>query len=240
MPVQLPDYHADGIVRLQPNDLVKAVGCTFVVAEIWAPLLSGAAVLHEINTARRLAPWLATLAHESASLSQFTENLGYSPKSLMRAWPMRFRLPHEGEAGDIDIFVDGMRNAYQYANNPEKLANYVYDDANRSPRNKLGNTEPGDGWLFIGRGPIQTTGRTNYTRCGQAIGVSLHKYPDLLLEPPIGARSAGWFWQDRDLNTLADVGEFENIVKRVNPGMLGYDDRLVRLNIAQDALERFV
>ena len=93
-------------------------------------------------------------------------------------------------------------------------------------RKDLGNTEPGDGYKFRGRGLIQTTGRANFADTGEALGVYLLSDPSLLSLPELAARSAGWYWQSRGLNALADVGDFRRITLRINGGTNGLADRL--------------
>ena len=92
-------------------------------------------------------------------------------------------------------------------------------------RKDLGNTEPGDGPRFRGRGLIQVTGRANYAACAAALGVDLLTDPVLLESPALAARSAGWFWGSRRLNELADKGDFLLITKRINGGLNGWVDR---------------
>lgn len=103
-------------------------------------------------------------------------------------------------------------------------------------RRDLGNTEPGDGVRFRGRGYIQITGRANYRSCGDALGLDLLSEPELLELPHNAARSAGWFWKRRGLNELADKLAFETITKRINGGLNGYEDRLAYYGRAQGAL----
>jgi putative chitinase len=93
-------------------------------------------------------------------------------------------------------------------------------------RYDLGNIAPGDGFKYRGRGLIQLTGRGNYERCGQALGVDLIANPELLGEPALAARSAAWFWQTHGCNELADAGDFERITRRINGGLNGYPERL--------------
>lgn len=94
-------------------------------------------------------------------------------------------------------------------------------------RKDLGNTQPGDGMRFKGRGLIQITGRNNYAECGKALGVDLITNPELLETNDLACRSAAWFWASRGLNDLADRGDFERITKRINGGLNGYQERLV-------------
>lgn len=103
-------------------------------------------------------------------------------------------------------------------------------------RADLGNTEPGDGYKFRGRGLIQTTGRANYAATGKALGVYLLSDPTLLALPELAARSAGWYWQSHGLNELADVGDFKRITLRINGGTNGMDDRLARFEAAKAVL----
>ena len=103
-------------------------------------------------------------------------------------------------------------------------------------RKDLGNTEPGDGEKFRGRGLIQITGRANYASCGVALGLDLLAHPELLESPVNAARSAAWFWDSRHLNELADRGDSKGITKRINGGLNGYQDRLTYLALAQERL----
>ncbi len=103
-------------------------------------------------------------------------------------------------------------------------------------RSDLGNTEPGDGFRFKGRGLIQTTGRANYESTGDALGVDLISDPVQLAQPELAARSAAWFWQEHGLNELADVGDYRRITLRINGGTNGMDDRLSRWEKAKEVL----
>ena len=100
----------------------------------------------------------------------------------------------------------------------------------------LGNTEPGDGARYKGRGLIQITGRANYRDCGSALGVDLIGNPELLESPEFACRSAAWFWKSRGLNEMADRGDFKMVTKRINGGYNGYQDRLKYYEAAQRIL----
>jgi len=101
---------------------------------------------------------------------------------------------------------------------------------------ELGNTQPGDGFRFRGRGLIQVTGRANYGTCGQALGVDLESDPGQLANPELACRSAAWFWKSHGLNELADAGQFQDITRRINGGLTGEADRLAFYSRAQEAL----
>ena len=99
-------------------------------------------------------------------------------------------------------------------------------------RADLGNTEPGDGARYKGRGLIQITGRDNYDKCGEALGINLLDDSELLERPDWAAMSAAWFWATHGCNTLADSGFFERITRRINGGTNGADSRLAYFRIA--------
>lgn len=85
-------------------------------------------------------------------------------------------------------------------------------------RADLGNTRPGDGYRYRGRGLIQVTGRANYRAVGRALGVDFESHPDLLGQAEHAALSAAHYWHSRNLNALADAGDFEGICDLVNFG----------------------
>lgn len=103
-------------------------------------------------------------------------------------------------------------------------------------RKDLGNTWPGDGRRYKGRGLIQITGRANYAACGAALGLNLIDLPELLEQPVNACRSAGWFWKARGLNELADVGDQVRVTRRINGGTNGLADRLALFEVAQRVL----
>lgn len=92
-------------------------------------------------------------------------------------------------------------------------------------RTDLGNTQPGDGRKFKGHGPIQITGRANHKACGEALGLDLVNNPTLICKPDNGTRAAVWFWNSRQLSTLADVDWFKAITRIINGGLNGLSDR---------------
>lgn len=194
------------------NEQLKALG----IDVKWLDPLNATFDKYEINTPRRQAAFIGQCGHESASFKVLEENLNYSAKGLMATWPSRF---HE-----IDI-------AEKFERNPEMIANKVYGG-----RADLGNTEDGDGWRFHGRGLIQLTGRTNYTVCGLALGKPFAEHPELVLEPENAAMTAGWFWNKRGLNALADNEDWNTITKRINGGTHGLQDRIDRTHKAMDIL----
>jgi len=100
-------------------------------------------------------------------------------------------------------------------------------------RKDLGNTQPGDGVKFKGRGLIQITGRSNYIALGKALGLDLISHPELLETPLNAVKSAIWFWNTHNLNLLADKDDLKSITKRINGGLNGFSEREKFLNNAK-------
>jgi putative chitinase len=169
---------------------------------------------YQINTPKRQACFIGQCMHESGGFKFLRENLNYSAKALMNTWPSRFP--------DMDT-------AEKFERQPEKIANKVYSG-------RMGNTEDGDGAKYIGRGLIQLTGKDNYRAFGEAIGEDLVANPQLVEEPRYAALSAGWFFNKRNLNALADVMDIETMSKRINGGAIGMADRIAKINKALDIL----
>ena len=101
---------------------------------------------------------------------------------------------------------------------------------------RLGNTEPGDGPRFKGRGPIQLTGRANYRACGTALGLDLEGDPDQAATPDVGFRTACWYWTTHHLNDKADAGDFAGITRAINGGLNGEAQREQYFSRAKAAL----
>ena len=157
------------------------------IDKFYEPLCS-AMTKYEINTNRRIAAFLPSIAVESDSLFSIEENLNYSAKRLLEIFPSYFT-PEE---------------AQQYANKPEMIANRVY-------ANRMGNGpySYGDGWKHRGFGLIMITGAENQKKATIAIGQDLRTIPGACL-------SAAWFWSENGLNRLADIDAFEKISIAIN------------------------
>lgn len=168
------------------------------------PCLVKALEEFQITTPLRIAAFIAQTAHESAEYKAVRENLNYSAKGLLGTWPKRFT----------------QEKADAYARQQERIANYVY-----ASRNGNGNEASGDGWRFCGRGYIQVTGKSNYRDCSEALKVDLLSSPEQLEQPEFAFRSAGWYWNSRKLNDLADRGDLVGITKKINGGLIGQEER---------------
>lgn len=92
-------------------------------------------------------------------------------------------------------------------------------------RADLGDTKPGDGVKYKGRGLIQITGKINYEKCGVFLGLDLLTFPELLETPVNACRSAGWFWMAHGLGELADKEQFRSITRKINGGLNGIQER---------------
>lgn len=89
----------------------------------------------------------------------------------------------------------------------------------------LGNIKKGDGARYKGRGYIQLTGRYNYKKAGEALGLPLEAKPELVAKPEIAAKVAVWFWQNRVQPRVDDFGDTRASTKPINPGLNGLEDR---------------
>lgn len=105
-------------------------------------------------------------------------------------------------------------------------------------RKDLGNTQPGDGKRYKGRGPIQLTGRANYKKYGDLLGLDLVNDPTIAATPEVGFRIAGQFWSLNGLNQLADQQDFKQITKRINGGYNGLEDRTMYYDRAKRVLNK--
>jgi len=173
----------------------------------WLAPLEETFAKYDISTPVRQACFMGQCAHESGNFKTLQENLNYSAEGLMKTWSSRFPTK---EIAD------------QYARQPAKIAGKVYNG-------RLGNTSEEEAAKFLGRGLIQLTGKENYANCGSGIGVDLLSDPALLLDPRYAALSAGWFWNKKGLNSLADSGDFETMTKRINGGLIGLEDRKAKI-----------
>jgi len=190
--------------------------------EKWIDAVEATCQEFEINTPERIASFLAQTSHESGGYTMLSENLNYKAATLAACWPNRFaelgpdKKPKKDEKGKL--IPTAVANSI--AGKPELIANLVY-----SSRMGNGPAESGEGWKYRGRGLKQLTGKDNYTRCGNALGVDLVSNPDLLLEPLYAARSAGWFYKANNLSAFADVGDIKGMTKKINGGFIGLEQR---------------
>lgn len=179
---------------------------------------------YAIDTTLRRAHFLAQIAHESAGFTRTREGLNYTVDALLSLFG-RHRIS-EADArahGRIDEVVGGKKVVKRPANQPA-IANHLY--GGDWGKKNLGNTEPGDGAKFIGHGLKQLTGRANHLNASMGVhGDDRYiRDPSLLERAPDAVLSAGWFWDNRKLNGLADKDDLLSITYVVNGGTNGLDD----------------
>jgi putative chitinase len=105
-------------------------------------------------------------------------------------------------------------------------------------RKDLGNVNPGDGRRYKGRGLLQLTGRANYKRLGEKLGINLVDEPTLAAEPKLSLKIACEYWTDRKINAACDADDLIAVTKKVNGGLNGLADRRQLLVKAKAALAR--
>lgn len=174
---------------------------------------------YEIDTVSRVAGFMSQCAYESGDFRMLEENLNYSWQRLRQVFPRYFKT-------DAD--------AQRVNRNPEAIANIVYDDKNRV--NKIGNTQPGDGWRFRGRGIIQLTGRWNYAKFGEYVGMTAEEAAEYLSTKKGALESACWYWSTNRINRFADANDVTGMTKAINGGSHGLSERAKRFNSAKSIL----
>ena len=190
--------------------------------EQWVAPIQAACAKYEITTIRRVAAFITTLAHEAGFRVGARENMNYSAERLSQVWPHRY-----GRRGPN-------QKARRLHRDPEAIANDVY--ANRMGN---GNAASGDGWRFRGTGPIQLTGRNNFTAFARHLGISLEEAEALILTVEGGIQSAAWFWDENDINRLADTPGIADETRKINGGTNGIADRKRKFDkLVAELLER--
>lgn len=159
-----------------------------------------------ITTPNQQAALLGNVEHESG-FQPISENLNYKPQTMVKLWPNRFKSVQEASA----VASKG----------PEGIANSIYG-------NRMGNTDPNDGWDYRGRGPIQITGKSNYAAISRIIGKDIVDDPDkLITDPKVSAESAIAYWKmNPQLAKNADAGNFAKVRQLINGGTIGQEDAI--------------
>lgn len=181
-------------------------------AKDWIPYAEEYFELYGIDTNNRIAGFMSQTGHESGDFKTIVENLNYSWERLREVFGSRY------------FPTDAI--AKQYHRQPEKIANHVYNDANRS--NKIGNVKVGDGWLFRGSGLIQLTGRSNVSQFAASIGKSPEETAEYCRTQRGAFHSACWFWKTRGINKFCDASDIVGMSRAVNGGDIGLADRKAR------------
>lgn len=172
-------------------------------------LLLKTAVDSGITSPAELANLMGNAAVETGHFRRMHENMGYtSADSLIGA-----------VSSADDRFTRQQVEEAVASRDPQRIATVMYEN-----RPDIGNTEPGDGWRFHGRGYLQYTGRDNYERYGERFGVDLANNPDLAAEPQTAANLAVAYWQDRVPQNVRDDARAAGRI--INGGDNGADERV--------------
>lgn len=174
---------------------------------------------YDIDTPHRIAAFISQLAHESNNLNKLVENLNYTIDQLMKVFPRHFK------TRDL---------AVKYAHRPIAIANRVY-------ANRYGNRDEasGDGWHWRGRGLMHHTFKDNYVWMTKDLDYDYVSHPDDLFLPEHAAAGAGWFWDVRKLNPIADkktLTAYVQLTVKINGGTNGMDLRVKHWEQAKRAL----
>jgi putative chitinase len=200
---------------MEAQQLANAANIDLEHAEHLIDGINSAIQQADLSTPERLAAFIAQCAHESGGFKFLEENLNYKAESLCKVWPSHF---------NSEI-------ANEYAHNPEKIASRAY--ANRMGN---GDEESKDGWMYRGRGFLQTTGKKGYEELSDATQIDFVSNPDAVATPEGACVSAAVYWEKHRLNRFVDSNEFVGLTKAINGGTIGLDDRMARYNHALSVL----
>lgn len=169
---------------------------------------------HGITTPMRMSHFMAQAMTETGGFKVLRESMSYSVPRMMQIFGV----------GNHSAKITAAE-APSLAHNERALSERVYGLGNPRKANELGNTQPGDGFLFRGNGVLQTTGRGAHKRMGQAFGLDFEANPELVTAPEHALKPALKEWSDNNLNRFADQNDIRTITKRINGGFNGLEDR---------------
>ena len=184
--------------------ILAGVGVRTQTVAVWAPVFADTINDQTFSAGQSdLVPFVAQMLVETQMLEKLTEDLNYSAQRLMAVWPHRFPT---------------LTDAQFYAFNPEALANRVYGG-------RMGNTAPGDGWRYRGRGIPMITGKDGYQALGDLMGQDLINIPELLEQPHFALEGGIHWWEKRIPDSL--LGDTQKVSEIVNGGDVGLAQREV-------------
>lgn len=183
----------------QLKKISPRMGKNPITASKYIVMFNDACTYAEINTELRVAAFLAQVLHESCELKYMREiwDTVKVPQQLKYERPM----------------VNGV--LAPLVNPPDKIPLWQ----------RLGNLNQGDGYKYRGAGPIQLTGGSNIHAAAKDIGVDIDLHPELLDDPGFGFKGSAWFWKTHNLNTYADIPNFDKITLTINGGYTGKPER---------------
>jgi putative chitinase len=192
----------------------------------WVDPIRAACRRFAINTIRRIAAFIAQMAHESGMKPGREESFAYSAQRMAEVWPARYALDPKATVKRPNALAVRLAAAGAQA-----IANNVY--ANRMGN---GNEASGDGWANRGAGPGQLTGLDNWRAFAAAIGMSLEAARAYGRTIEGGVMSFAWFWEENDINRLADSPGVSDETQAINGGQTGLNDRKRRFDATVAAL----
>lgn len=191
-----------------------AAGVAPTQARLFAGPLAAACARFDISSPARVAAFIGQCMVESSRFMNTEEDLYYRrPDWILEVFGDR---------------VNGIRQASTLTGKPQELANVVYAKVN-------GNSMPGDGWRFRGRGVLQITGRANYADAAEGLGRPYVDQPDLVSVPTDACLTAAWFWHGIKGNILADSWQLDVITRAVNGRAMREAD--IRRQYSEQALK---
>ncbi|HEY9721294.1 MAG TPA: glycoside hydrolase family 19 protein [Oscillatoriaceae cyanobacterium] len=200
------------------------------------PLNTG---LHDVeNLVGGLFKRVAGLFHRSAAPvgggapatpSQIASALGVPQGSFQANWPTIAQALSQAGMTDQNTIIAALATIKTETGSFEPIPEYS-SGAEYNGRADLGNTQPGDGPRFKGRGYIQLTGRANYTSYGQKLGIDLVNNPDKALDPKVAAQVLVQYFKDHDISAKAKAGDWKGVREAVNGGLNGWDTFIGAVN----------
>ncbi|MDW0357815.1 glycoside hydrolase family 19 protein [Halomonas venusta] len=171
------------------------------------PALSQAMAEAGITDHNEQAAFMGQMHHESGGFRTMEESFNY--RSADRIMAVSRTARNQGQEAVEAAMAQG----------PEAVAELMYGG-------RMGNTEPGDGHRYRGRGFTQLTGRDNYTAASEALGIDLVNNPDMAADPEVAAKVATWYWQNRGgLSEASKRGDTREVTRLINGGHNGLEDR---------------
>jgi len=168
----------------------------------------------DITTPLRMAHFLAQALHETGGFRILRESMDYSAERMLEI----FGVGHHSAAVTA-------AEADKLAHDQEAIAERVYGLGNSRKARELGNTKPGDGFLYRGNGILQTTGRGNHKRMGAGAGVDFEGDPDLVTDSAHALKPALTEWTQNNLNAFADKNDIRTMTRKINGGFNGLRER---------------
>lgn len=160
------------------------------------------------------------------SPSEIAQAIGAPTAAVARAWPPLEKALQEQGIDDNPTRIAALATVVtEVGSGLQPINEYggpAYFTAMYEGRSDLGNTQPGDGALYHGRGYIQLTGRANYRSYGQALNLPLEQDPGLALRPDVGARVLAEYFKQRGVDASARAGDWYGVRVKVNGGLNGW------------------